>query len=137
MREINENLCLRHFKNIVHKENYRDYLIFVVEINLDIPLPFFDLSENSTWYNGYIVIPNDCKYHDMDYDDINYEIDIHEGFTFSNFIENEYVIGFDTNHASDDERTQNVDFVLKELKNAVDQIIEKEKEEFLKNVGRN
>lgn len=73
----------------------------------------------------------------MDYDDINYEIDIHEGFTFSNFIENEYVIGFDTNHASDDKRTQNVDFVLKELKNAVDQIIEKEKEEFLKNVGRN
>lgn len=41
MREINENLCLGHFKNIVHKENYRDYLIFVVEINLDIPLPFF------------------------------------------------------------------------------------------------
>lgn len=46
--------------------------------------------------------------------------------TFSGFVDNKYTFGFDTGHLNDDETTQNVEFVLKELKNAVDQIIERE-----------
>lgn len=130
IKKIDENSYLGVFKNVVHKDNYRNYEIFVVKMYLEIPFYMFDLSENHTWYNGYIVIPKDSKYYGMDYYSI--EINIHGGFTFAEFIEDEYVIGFDTNHGFDDENTQNVDFVLKELKNAVDQI-EKEKE--LKNKG--
>ena len=47
--------------------------------------------------------------------------------TFSGFVDNKYTFGFDTGHLNDDETNQTVDFVLNELKNAVDQIIEKER----------
>lgn len=46
--------------------------------------------------------------------------------TFSGFVDNKYTIGFDTGYLNDDETTQTVDFVLEELKQAVDQIEERE-----------
>lgn len=46
--------------------------------------------------------------------------------TFSGFVDNKYTFGFDTGHLNDDETTQTVDFVMKELRNAVDQIIHQE-----------
>lgn len=46
--------------------------------------------------------------------------------TFSGFVDNKYTIGFDTGHLNDNETNQTVDFVLEELRNAVDQIIESE-----------
>lgn len=112
---------------MVKKEIYKNYEIYVLEINTELPL-FWDLTGNSPYYNGYIVIPKNSKFYGKNYNFINSKVKIHGGFTFTNFVDDKYVVGFDTAHHFDDESTQNVEFVINELKQAVDQIIEKEKE---------
>ena len=114
--------------NTVKSEIYKNYEIEVIKIiNNTFLFGLLNLNDNNAYYNGYITIPKDSKFYGKDYDFINEEIEIHGGFTFSDFVDDKYKIGFDTAHYFDNENTQNVEFVLKELKNAVDQIIEKEK----------
>lgn len=112
---------------IIKKENYEGYEIYVLEINTELPI-YWDLTENTTYYNGYIVIPKDSKFYGRNYNFISSEVKIHGEFTFADYIGDEYVAGFDTAHHFDDETTQNVEFVINELRQAVDQIIQKEKE---------
>lgn len=112
---------------IIKKEIYKDYEIYVLEINAELPV-LWDLTRNTTYYNGYIVIPKDSKFYGRGYNFISSKVNIHGGFTFADFVANNYVIGFDTAHYFDDETTQNVEFVINELRQAVDQIIQKEKE---------
>ena len=113
--------------NIETKEIYKGYKIYVAKITYEVPLFWYDMTDNRTYYNGYIVLPENSKFYGKHYDVINEEITIHGGFTFSGFVKEEYTIGFDTGHSFDNITTQNVDFVLEELKQAVDQIIEKER----------
>ena len=114
-------------KKEVKKEIYKDYEIYVLEINAELPV-LWDLTRNTTYYNGYIVIPKDSKFYGRGYNFISSEVKIHGGFTFSDYIGDNYVIGFDTAHYFDNETTQNVEFVRNELRKAVDQIIKKEEE---------
>lgn len=114
-------------KKMVKKEIYKNYEIYVLEINTELPV-FWDLTRNTTYYNGYIVIPKNSKFYDRNYNFINSEVEIHGGFTFADYVGDNYVIGFDTAHYFDDRTTQNVEFVINELRQAVDQIIQKEKE---------
>lgn len=110
------------------EEIYKNYKIEVVKIiNNTFFFGLLNSNDNNAYFNGYIIIPKESKYYEKDFDAINEEIEIHGGFTFADFVENEYKIGFDTAHYFDNETTQNVDFVMKELRNAVDQIIEKER----------
>ena len=112
--------------NIETVKIYKGYKIYVLKITYEVPLFWYDMTDNRTYYNGYIVLPENSKFYGKHYDFINKEIEIHGGFTFADFVENEYKIGFDTAHYFDNETTQNVDFVLNKLKNAVDQIIQSE-----------
>ena len=113
--------------NIGTPEIYKGYKILVVKITNEFPIFRVEMTDSRIWYNGYIVIPKTSKFYGKHSNSINKEIKVHGGFTFSDFIEGEYAIGFDTGHSYDNETTQNVNFVLKELKKAVDQIIEKER----------
>lgn len=113
---------------MVKKEIYKDYEIYILEINTGLPVSW-DLTENIPYYNGYIVIPKDSKFYGRrNYNFISSEVKIHGGFTFADYVGDNYVIGFDTAHYFDDRTTQNVEFVINELRQAVDQIIQKEKE---------
>ena len=109
------------------KETYKNYEIYALKIKGNLPV-LWDLTENSIYYNDYIVIPKDSKFYGRGYNFISSEVKIHGGFTFADYVGDNYVIGFDTAHYFDDETTQNVEFVMNELRKAVDQIIEKEKE---------
>ncbi len=110
---------------IIKKEIYEGYEIYVLKINTELPI-YWDLTRNTTYYNGYIVIPKSSKFYGRGYNFISSEIKIHGGFTFADHVHDRYVIGFDTAHYYDNKTTQNIKFVMKELKQAVDQIIEKE-----------
>lgn len=112
---------------IIKKEIYEGYEIYVLEINTELPI-YWDLTRNTTYYNGYIVIPKNSKFYGKNYNFISSEVKIHGGFTFADYVGDEYVAGFDTAHYFDDESTQNVEFVMNQLRKAVEQIIEKEKE---------
>lgn len=69
------------------------------------------------WGNGYVIIPKGHRLHGILYDEINKEIDVHGGLTFSEHSKdlldwNEgdhlngdtegWVVGFDTAHYGDD-----------------------------------
>lgn len=109
------------------KEIYKNYKIEVVKIiNNTFFFGLLNSNDNNAYFNGYIIIPKNSKFYGKDYDFINKEIAIHGGFTFADFVDNKYTIGFDTAHYFDNITTQNVDFVMKELRNAVDQIIHQE-----------
>ena len=112
---------------IVNEEVYKGYKIYVMEVENNISSLFWwDATNSPSYFNGYIVLTKNSKFYRKHYFSINEEIKIHGDFTFSGFVDNEYTIGFDTAHYFDNENTQNVDFVLEELKQAVDQIIEKD-----------
>jgi len=49
---------------------------------------------------GYVEIPKGHELHGKHYDDIN--IDCHGGLTFSDFLEDAYLIGFDCAHCDDE-----------------------------------
>lgn len=112
--------------NIETEEIYKGYKIYVMKITNDFPIFWIDMSDVRTYYNGYIVLPENSKFYRKNWDFIDNEIKVHGGFTYANFVDNEYTIGFDTVHCFDNKHTQNVAYVLKELKNAVDQIIQSE-----------
>lgn len=103
----------RMTKKEVKKEIYKGYEIYALEINTNLPI---FLNGNSTYYNGYIVIPKASNFYGRGYNFINSEIEVHGGFTFADYVDDRYIIGFDTAHCFDDESTQNTEFVMEELK---------------------
>lgn len=120
--------------NIVTEELYKGYKIYAMKITNPFPIFWIDMSDVRTYYNGYILLPENSKFYRKKWDFIDKEIKVHGGFTYSDFVEGEYTIGFDTIHCFDNETTQNVDFVMKELRNAVDQIIQQELKEDVEKV---
>lgn len=112
--------------NTEAEQIYKGKKIYVVKITTKLPKFLFDITGGITYFNGYIVLPEDSKFYGKDYDFINKEIKVHGEFEFIDFVEGEYTIGFDTTHIYDNETTRNVDFVLEQLKQAVDQIIQSE-----------
>lgn len=117
------------------KEIYKNYEIYILEKNCEI----YELEKNKisnknlTYYEGYIVIPKNSKFYNKSCDFINLKIRVYRGFTFADFIKENYVIGFNTINYFDNKNTQNIEFVLEELKKAVNQLIEKEKDDNEKN----
>lgn len=112
---------------IVLQEKYRDYEMIVRKIWFENSDMFFSAS-NREWYCGYVVIPKDHKYYDMDYEEIEEEIDVHGGLTFSGELDgiDGYLLGFDCNHSFDNPVDQDAGYTLSECKRIVDQLIEVE-----------
>ena len=112
---------------IVRKEDYRGYTIVVKKFHEDDFYPFLtDESVNNIWYCGYAVIPEDHPFYGADYDDVEDDIDVHGGLTFSGDIEDVdgFLLGFDCAHYGDSPEVQDEEYTLKECKKMVDQLIE-------------
>lgn len=97
---------------------------------------FINHSEMFDTFNGYMIVPKSHPWNGQNYENI--PVDVHGGLTFSENINNYWVLGFDTNHHGDAygpnanspaSLLQNygtyrdVDYVKNELKNLVDQAL--------------
>lgn len=123
---------------IVKKEKYRGYTIVVKKYweNGIYPL-FVDTSEFTTWYCGYAVIPVDHPFYGLDYDEVEDDIDVHGGLTFSGKLDEleGYLLGFNCNHFGDTPEVENEEYTLNECKRLVDQLIEIDKGVWKENIG--
>ena len=116
------------FTEIVKDEVYRGYRVLVkkIEHNLPLAIPF------DYWYCGYVEIPKESRFYDVDdFDKLDYELEVHGGITFASklFETGNFALGFDCNHMDDSPEKQDEKFTLKECHNLVDQIIDIEDEE--------
>lgn len=82
------------------------------------------------WYCGYVVLPKDHPYYEVDYDEVmeKGDIRVHGGLTFSGRFNDfdGYLLGFDCNHVDDNPSNQNENYTLNECLELVDQLIEVE-----------
>ncbi len=89
---------------------------------------------NDCWYCGYVVVPKTHPFYKKDYDDIYDEIEVHGGLTYSRMVtrefdfgltgeDDEWVIGFDCNHFSDNPRIQDALYVKGECMELIEQLI--------------
>lgn len=83
------------------------------------------------WWNGYVVIPEGHELHKRDYMEI--DIDCHGGLTFAGYppVEmtegnKEWWLGFDCNHYNDNPIDNDEDFVRRECRGIIDQLIKME-----------
>lgn len=88
---------------------YREYIWFVNKNDF--------VSYDHGWGNGYVGVPKHSDHHQIDYNKLSVDLDVHGGLTFSSRVENWYklklpmkyhnqykdywVFGFDTAHAGD------------------------------------
>lgn len=102
------------------------------------------------WGNGYVLLPHKHPYYGKHYDDLNIDINIHGGVSFSDkfdsssFLEHikdrdflggdlnrenihnfddYWMIGFDTNHYTDDIESCSKEYVLSETESLLDQCV--------------
>lgn len=125
-------------QKIVKKEEYRGYTIVVKNIFENGIYPLFpDTSEYSNWYCGYAVIPEDHPFYGADYDDVEGDVDVHGGLTFSGELDgiDGFLLGFDCNHYGDSPEVQDEEYTLSECKRLVDQLIEIDKRNWKENIG--
>lgn len=78
------------------------------------------------WLCGYVALSEGHPLHGKEYYEIDDEIDdvAHFGLTYSEFEGDDWVIGFDCNHAFDTPATNTVEFVEGNIKEIVDTILE-------------
>lgn len=83
----------------------------VIKENTWLTRDMFDFG----WGNGYVLIPKDNHFHGKHYDDININVDVHGGLTFSRLVdakmvedweldkedEGKWCVGFATSHYDD------------------------------------
>ena len=90
-------------------------------------------SYSTSYYCGYVVIPQGHPFYQMDYSDLGSLLSVHRGITFGQTIilrgtilsdlVGEFVIGFHCGHLGDTIERCNVEYVRKELERLVDQLI--------------
>ena len=91
-------------------------------------------SYSTSYYCGYVVVPQEHPFYQMDYSDLRSLLSVHRGITFGQTIilrgtilsdlVGEFVIGFDCGHLGDTIEKCNVEYVRKELESLVAQLIE-------------
>lgn len=119
------------FTEIVKDEFYRGYRVLVKQIGEKTNRVKPSCLPSDYWYCGYVEIPKDSKFYNVDvFDDLDDEIEAYGGINFAENLDEtgNFVLGFDCNHIGDSPEVQNIEFMLKECYNLVDQIIEKEGE---------
>lgn len=116
------------------------YLIKHISTNINETNYFREIFEGTDiandWYNGYVILPDDHELVDKFYWDFekDYDLEVHGGITFSDYLseimdledmnlEDEYVLGFDCNHAGDNPVNCNQKYVENECKKLIDQLI--------------
>lgn len=127
---------------VVRVDNYNGYMYFIKHIYQDKEYDniFREILEgvlmSTNWYNGYVILPEGHELVDKFYWDFekDYDLEVHGGITFSDYLskiidleemnlEDEYVLGFDCNHAGDNPVNCNQKYVENECKKLIDQLI--------------
>lgn len=111
--------------------NYKGFNCFIKKFSMG-PLSRFylglgDFGGNPQgWLCGYVALPQGHPLHGKEYDEIDDKINdvAHFGLTHSNLEGNDWVIGFDCNHAFDTPATNTVQFVEGNIEEIVDTILE-------------
>lgn len=90
-------------------------------------------SYSTSYYCGYVAVPKGHPFSQKNRLDLALSLSVHRGITFSqmitpksqilNDLEGEFVIGFDCKHFGDTIEKCNAEYVRKELKSLVDQLI--------------
>ena len=112
--EIIKDYTLNGFRCIIKKVGYE-------HDEETLKLPYM---RNNHWLCGYVEIPEEHKYHNVEYMDIEEYIHVHGGLTYSgNLVDDKYFLGFDCNHYEDDINIQNQEYVENQLKSLVEQLI--------------
>ena len=88
---------------------------------------------STSYYSGYVVIPQGHPFYQMDYSDLGSLLSVHGGITFGQTIilrgtilsdlVGKFVIGFDCRYLGDTIEKCNVEYVKRELERLVDQLI--------------
>lgn len=111
--------------------NYKGFNCFIKKISMDPFARLFvglgDFGGNPRgWLCGYVALPEGHPLHGKKYDEIDDEIDdvAHFGLTYSELEGDDWVIGFDCNHAFDTPATNTVEFVEGNIEEIVDTILE-------------
>ena len=93
---------------------YRGHRYWIVMRSID------DLGLHK-YYCGYVELPSDHPYYDMDCDDI--PIDCHGGLTYCRpFMSESRVIGYDCMHSGDSLSKQDLVYNEKECRKIIDQL---------------
>lgn len=116
---------------IIKEFNYKGFNCFIKKFSMG-PLSRFylgleDFAGNTIgWLCGYVALPKGHPLHRKEYDEIDDEINdvAHFGLTYSELEGDDWVIGFDCNHAGDTSATNTVEFVEGNIKEIVDTILE-------------
>lgn len=111
--------------------NYKGFNCFIKKFSMG-PLSRFylglgDFGGNPQgWLCGYVALPQGHPLYGKEYDEIDDKINdvTHFGLTYSNLEGNDWVIGFDCNHAFDTPATNTVQFVEGNIEEIVDTILE-------------
>lgn len=76
-----------------------------------------------SFYCGYVEIPIGHSLYGVDEDDLEY-INVHGGLTFSgkSYFSDEYLLGFDCGHASDDTSVEDESYTVNECMRLIDQL---------------
>ena len=111
--------------------NYKGFNCFIKKFSMG-PLSRFylglgDFGGNPQgWLCGYVALPQGHPLYGKECDEIDDKINdvAHFGLTYSNLEGNDWVIGFDCNHAFDTPATNTVQFVEGNIEEIVDTILE-------------
>ena len=106
---------------IMEEKEYKGYKYVAVEHD------YSNERNPHYWWCGYVKLQKNSQYTNYDFDDI--PVDCYGGLTFKGHIlrmsAGEW-IGFDTNHFMDGLDVKNQEFIEKEFKNIIEQLIELE-----------
>lgn len=114
---------------VVLQERYRGYELIVRKISCEPrEMSASSYPVNDHWYCGYVVIPEYSPLYGVDYDDLEDNIRVHGGLTYSGRIYgiDGYLIGFDCHHAGDNPHIQDEIYTRGECESLIDQIIKLE-----------
>ncbi len=114
---------------VVLQKKYMGYDLIVMKVSYEPwQITTFWHPMNYYWYCGYVVIPEYSPLYGVDYQDLEDDIRVHGGLTFSGRIEgvDGYLLGFDCNHACDGPHIQDVIYTRGECESLIDQIIKLE-----------
>lgn len=115
---------------VIKEFDYKGFNCFIKKISMNQLTRLFvglgDFGGNPNgWLCGYVALPKGHPLHGKGYDEIDDKINdvAHFGLTYSELEGDDWVIGFDCNHAGDTPATNTVKFVEDNIKEIVDTIL--------------
>lgn len=103
---------MRYFANAETIATLGDMTAFIVENTM----------MTGGWGNGYVAIGSHHRLFNASDEQLDTLISIHKGVTFSQLIDDKFIIGFDTMHLGDNRENCDKDFVIEQTKSLLVQL---------------